>query len=151
MPRFYTPTDKSSVARINCGVVAQQSNIPGAGYGLFASRPFQKNEYISYYDGIEITRREALELRLKGQDSHVRSTSLLGLCVNGYTGQNIPDLAGAASLANHRTRADGANTRLENKNGICWLRANCNIQPGDELTCDYGRGYWQHRQGQTKV
>lgn len=114
------------------------------GQGLFATREFQKHEYITFYAGLRISRNEALRLRLAGLDSHVRSTSLLGDCVDGYTSNNIPDGAGAASIANHRPR-QLANARLENKNGVSWLRANRHIKVGEEITCDYGRGYWKHR------
>ena len=143
--RFQVPRSTKEVAHIKQGLVVQQSNIPDAGKGLFTTIEFSKNEYITFYDGELITREEALERRRRGQDSHIRSNAVLGDCIDGYTGQSIPDGSGGASIANHQAPPT-ANSRYDSRNGVTWLRANRNIRVGEEVTCDYGKAYWRLRE-----
>jgi hypothetical protein len=122
-------------------VAVGKSNTPRAGKGLFAMRDFQRNEFITFYDGTLVDRKTALELRRTGHDTHVRCIYFLGDCINGYNGKNIQYGHGGASIANDLFNAN--NCRLENSlDNKVWLRANRDIEKHEELGYSYGKQYW---------
>lgn len=63
-------------ATIGDGVEVRASSIEQAGNGLFASRAFARGDFITEYDGREISHTEAQLLRAQGAHTHVRCLSL---------------------------------------------------------------------------
>jgi SET domain-containing protein len=143
--RHYAPRTTGDVCTIDHGLEVKTSTIAGAGMGLFSTEEFKRNSYITFYDGEAITRSQALERRRRGKDTHIRSVGLMGDCIDGYTGATIRAGCGGASIANDGQLPDRNNCRLENKNGIAWLRANRDISSGEELLCSYGKLYWHSK------
>lgn len=60
--RYSVPKDLSTCALSNGHVYIAVSNLPNAGYGLFARKSFQRGEYITYYDGVVMDWLEAKRL-----------------------------------------------------------------------------------------
>lgn len=66
------------------GLEIKISTIPGAGGGLFATREFAKNEWVTFYDGRVISHEEAKELeKTPGAVSHVRKVSSMHSMIDG--------------------------------------------------------------------
>jgi len=141
--RHYAPRATSEVYTIGHGLQVKPSIIREAGMGLFCTQAFKRNSYITFYDGETITREQALERRSRGKDTHIRSVGLMGDCIDGYTGSTVKTGCGGASLANDGLSPAKNNCRLENNNGVTWLRANRDISSGEELLCSYGKLYWR--------
>ena len=98
-----------------------------AGLGLFAARPFKKNERIIEYFGRTITNAEAYTSRSKYLfEVHSRKT------IDGMTRRNT------ARYINHSCRP---NCTPEIEHGRIFIDAKRNIQTGEELTYDYGKEY----------
>ena len=141
--RFNEP--RSPQYTIGNGLRVGPSLIKLAGFGLFATREFIKNEYITHYEGEKISRQEALLRRLRGEDSHIKCLYLMGDCIDGIKGKAVVKGCGGASLANDARTQKENNTRYETRNGTIWLRATRDIAKGEELLVSYGRAYWsQH-------
>jgi hypothetical protein len=123
-------------------VTVNQSSIPHAGKGLFALQEFRRNDYITFYDGIVVDRQEALDLREKNLDTHIRSIYFLGDCINGYTGADIKNGHGGASIANDLFKLNNCKLVNADDNRV-WLQATRNISTQEELGYSYGTQYWK--------
>lgn len=141
--RFSEPL--SHQCTVGNGLRVKKSFIPDAGFGLFATRDFLKNEYITHYEGDLISRQEALARRSRGEDSHIKCLHLMGDCIDGIKGNSAVKGCGGASLVNDARSQKGNNTRFETRNGTIWLRATRDIAKGEELLASYGRTYWRIR------
>src|SRR5688500_1644374 len=99
----------SNLSRLGSGLEVKQSQIPNAGYGLYASINFKQNDYITIYEGKIITKKEADEITKKDPErrSHMRSLQLGQSVIDGKI-DPIPG-KGGASFAN-----DANNTNFKN-------------------------------------
>jgi hypothetical protein len=110
------------------------------GLGLFAIEPIKKGTFIAEYKGRRVTNAEAEELEAKSSRYMYEINSRW--TVDGSTRKNI------ARYANHscRPNAESDVVRGERargrKGGMVIIRAIRNIKPGDEITYDYGRDYF---------
>lgn len=120
---------------------AKESNIPGAGKGLFALSKtedgilFRKGQIVCAYSGQRISRQE-LDRRYDD------FTAPYGLC--GHGNKNCEDAAcerGLGSLANGTLDYRQANIEYRVRKGKLCLIATKNIMNGHELLADYGREY----------
>lgn len=99
-----------------------------AGLGLFALKPIKKGDFIAYYSGRVITTKEADELWTKYLfEINNRWT------VDGSNRRNV------ARYINHSCRPNAETDVKKHKIIITAIRS---IQPGDEITYNYGRGYF---------
>ena len=99
-----------------------------SGLGLFATGPFRKGEFIAQYWGRKLTEKQAdavdnkylFELNDKWTiDGSIRSNT--------------------ARYINHACRPNG---KIDIARGIIVIRAIRKIQPGEEITYNYGRNYF---------
>ena len=129
------------------GVRAAPSRIAGAGLGLFATKDFSKNEWITAYEGERIPRDDAKRLREANKDSHVATLEKGVWAIDGI--KKPQEGKGGASFVNHSDDTSGRNCKLDvfyptrdRLLGTLALRATKDIEEGDELLCSYGRDYW---------
>jgi SET domain-containing protein len=140
------------VSTIGDGIEIKESTIPDSGNGLFVTKDFKKNDWITFYDGKEITREEAQSLKERGEQSHVRSLDINRTAIDGL---RIPEYGrGGASFANHK-EGEHANSAFrkewieKKKKGITKtgnviiLVAKRDIKKGEEVFVDYGKDYWK--------
>lgn len=115
------------------GLQVKKSGIPTAGWGLFATRPFKKNELIIRYRGEKVTPTE-LEHRYDYDGYNVTAPYAID-------GVDAACRRGAAAYINstHGTNIN-ANVRITPSLNV---RANRAIRKGDELFTNYGRDYWE--------
>jgi SET domain-containing protein len=99
-----------------------------AGLGLFAVKPIKKGQFIAYYSGRIITNAEADKLWTKYLfELNSRWT------VDGSNRRNT------ARYINHACRPNAETDVKKHKIIITAIK---NIQPGDEITYNYGRAYF---------
>jgi uncharacterized protein len=100
------------------------------GLGLFATEPIKKRSYIVEYKGPRLANEQAEKLEARGSrylyELNGRWT------IDGSSRNNI------ARYANHSCRPNAESHHI---NGKVVLRAIKTINPGDEITYNYGRDY----------
>jgi len=110
------------------------------GLGLFATKPIKKRTIIVEYKGRRITNAEAD--RLEAQNSRYMYELNTRWTVDGSSRSNV------ARYANHSCRPNAESDVLlgpraqGRRGGMVIIRAIRNIQPGDEITYDYGKDYF---------
>ena len=135
---------------------------PGKGYGAFALRHFEAGSIVGDYCGEAISRRDigarydkTESLRI---DDHlwVISRQKRGIPTTGdylyrveddlYIDAEDPDVSSSwARFINHASQPNLQGKSLAKSytgEPRVWFVARCDIEPGDELTWDYGDDYW---------
>ena len=110
------------------------------GLGLFATEPIKKGTLIAEYKGRRVTNAQADELEARGSRYMYELNSRW--TVDGSDRSNL------ARYGNHSCRPNAESDVIRGKRargrkgGMVILRAIRNIKPGDEITYDYGRDYF---------
>jgi SET domain-containing protein len=110
------------------------------GLGLFATRPIKKRTIFLEYKGPRITNAEAERLEARGSRYMYEINSRW--TIDGKARSNI------ARYGNHSCRPNAESDILlgkradGRKGGKVIIRAIKNIEPGEEITYDYGKDYW---------
>src|SRR5438105_345740 len=110
------------------------------GLGLFATDPIKKGAFIAEYKGRRVDNEEADRLEARGSRYMYELNSRW--TVDGSGRHNL------ARYANHSCRPNAESDVIRGprargrKGGIVIIRATKNIKPGDEITYDYGRDYF---------
>lgn len=100
------------------------------GWGVFATRPINKNTRIIHYAGEKITNRESLKREIHYLKSgHIWCFKLNRLYVR--------DAAVGGNIARYINHSCTPNCYSWIKNGVIWIRASRNIKRGEELSYDY--------------
>lgn len=142
------PGDKFFSHVYGNGVDIRRTTLPNTSHrnrGLFASVDIEKNALITEYDGIRISREDAMAMRRAGKATHVK-----GLNYDVFLDGNRWPLPGqgAAQLANDGRGVFKNNAKFvilyDSKIGRdrCFLKALTRLSAGDEVFVSYGRGYW---------
>jgi hypothetical protein len=113
--------------------------------GLFATRPFLKNELVTEYTGEYITREQAVERRKNGKASHIKSLTHHQL----IDGNRSPkEGQGVAQFTNDATKTGGNNTQFytpfdkKEARYRIFLKATRDIACDEEIFVCYGNDYW---------
>lgn len=148
-------TALASCAVLGNGLHVQQSTIPSAGMGLWTTRNFRKNEFITYYSGRRVTGDREVQKIMdehragieRGEDAHSHTLSVNRFeLIIGFKGMPPPPQQGGGSYAN-----DGGpslnNSRyhkltLNSGKDVVLLKATTNIDKGSEIFVSYGKTYW---------
>ncbi len=114
-------------------VIRKKSKIKGAGYGVYACEPFNKNTRIVEYQGelISASKSDWRERRYQAKGMIWSFTVSRRLVRDGNVGGNI------ARFINHSCKP---NCYSEVVKHTVWIRAGRNIKKGEELTYDYNTG-----------
>src|SRR5262245_7264191 len=102
------------------------------GLGLFATAPIAKGAFIVEYSGPRISTREARARETKYGARYMFEINSR-FTVDGSTRRNI------GRYANHSCRPNAESVLVKSK---VMLRAKRAIEPGEEITYDYGREYF---------
>ncbi len=102
------------------------------GLGLFATVPIEKGAFIIKYKGRRIRHAQAARLEARGSRYMFEINSRW--TVDGSNRRNI------ARYANHSCRPNAESDLVKGK---VILRAIKKIRPGEEITYDYGREYFE--------
>jgi SET domain-containing protein len=101
------------------------------GLGLFATMPIKKNTLIIEYVGPRIPTPEAHALERAGRNRYMFEINSRWT-IDGSSRENI------ARYANHACRPNVESVLIRGK---IFFKAIRRIQPGEEITYDYGRDY----------
>jgi len=122
---------------------------PGKGEGLFASRRIKAGEFIMDYLGETMTADELdgryanlLEARYA-----LELTGPLGLSPSYIDAVN-PARSNLGRYINHCSRPTCRKVRQRFPDRRLRFFAACDLEPGDELTFDYGDAYWTGRENE---
>ena len=110
----------------------RQSQIHGL--GLFAKRDIIKNTIVTFYDGERIDWKEANNLPDK---RYLRTVAHGHEVIDGI--KMRIDGFGAGSLINH---SNAPNCIFIVRNDNVWVKAKRGLLQDEEMTVNYGRGYW---------
>lgn len=126
--------DPKSLSTIGEGVYVTESKIPNAGYGLFASKFFNRGDYITLYDGEVLSYKSAWSRRII---THMCTRE--GVYVDGI---KEPVLGkGGGSFSNTSKLKKYANSEIVGNLGNIMLRALKIIKPDDEILVFYNQKY----------
>jgi len=121
------------------GLRVKPSEIAGAGFGLFTTKPFKKNEKIVDYTGERVSRAE-IDRR------YVGTTGQYVLCEGNRPKSRCVDArktnSGAGRYANDARGSNQRNNARFLQRGF-GIKASRNIPVGREVLVSYGRGYWR--------
>jgi uncharacterized protein len=101
------------------------------GLGLFATAPIAKRTFIVEYSGRRLNNKQAEAMEAKNSKYLYEINSRW--TIDGSSRKNI------GRYANHSCRPNCETDRR--RDGKVFIRAIKNIQPGEEITYDYGRDY----------
>ncbi len=104
-----------------------------AGLGLFAVRPIKRRDYIVTYSGPWISTEEAEVLERRNVRYLFEVTSQW--TINGGSRRNL------GRYANHSCRPNAEAVRRQGKRQLVLLALR-KIAPGEEITYDYGKDYF---------
>lgn len=123
-------------------LLVKKSRIPGAGKGLFTTKPIKKDARIIEYKGEIIGWKDYNERVKKNEDGYLFYFSRKK-CVDAY---HTPQYkARYANDAMGITRIKGVrnNSHYEVHDDKCYIVAARDIKAGEEIYCDYTRDYWK--------
>jgi hypothetical protein len=138
----YPPFCKAHTSQVY-GVTVARSRIPGAGKGLFATRPFKANTPIAPIYGetvssSELTRRYGTSTAPYGVEASGRFYD--GACLRyiGHMSNSVFDVSGKSVAG----RCNG--TIAADRRGRPWLYSAKHIDAGEEVLTYYGQRYLLH-------
>jgi hypothetical protein len=118
--------------------------------GLFATKDFCKNDFITRYVGKTISWAEAKRRKKSNDVSHVRRLLPFVSAVDGDTKGVITPGKGGGSWINDPRDNRKVNSTYETKElsrsnptPIIVMKATKNIKRGTEIFASYGAGYWR--------
>ena len=100
------------------------------GFGVFALEPITKNTRIIDYDGELIDHKESL----KRETKYLKQGCIWCFTVNRRWVRDANVGGNVARFLNHACKP---NCYSQIVGRTIWIRAGCNIEPGEELTYDY--------------
>ena len=110
------------------------------GLGLFATKPFRKRQYIVTYRGRRISNDEAERMEARGSRYLFEINSRW--TIEGSTRTN------RARYVNHSCRPNAE--AVQRKGPIIVYVARRRIKPGEEITVDYGKDYFDSFIGKSR-
>jgi len=135
-------------AVVDDGVEIGPSLIPNAGQGLFATREFARNELVTKYEGSIMTDQEARDKCAldPANASHMRTMDSHHLVIDGLREATAAKGKGGGSFANESAKPNCiyfARWNASIAQNEVYLKAKRKIAIGEEITTNYGRGYWK--------
>lgn len=119
----------------------KQSQLPGAGKGLYTSKAISKDSKIIEYRGEIIDYREYRRRARKEQDQYLfylhRDLCIDALHTPQYKARYANDAAGITRVKGLRNNSDYV--IFEDK---CFIVASRNIKAGEEIFVNYTKPYW---------
>ncbi len=124
------------------GVRVKRSSIPQAGLGLFASRPFAPNEFVSTYGGEQVTEAQ---LRQRYENTPYAPFGVYTMEVgrDRYVDARNSNSGNARYINDARGTNKTNNTRItRSTNSARKLKTTRRVAAGAEFFVNYGQDYW---------
>lgn len=125
--------------RLGSGLAMLPSGIKNAGLGVYLTIPVAKNQIITEYTGQRMSRQEAMQKRMIGEDTHMVGVDFDEVIDGIYMQDGL-----CAAFVNDAINSKFANnTTFYRKGNRVFLKAKDAIPAGSELFVSYGMMYWQ--------
>lgn len=126
------------------GLQVKKSNIRGARKGLFAAKPFKKNERVTNYTGKNLTKKQKDESTSAYIFQPNKKTFIDAANSNEDYGRFIND---CTTSARRKGYCDGNNAvfKFNPRTKKVNVRATKNIEPNEEVYVSYGPSYWKDK------
>jgi hypothetical protein len=124
-----------NIATVGFGVCVEDQ--PPMGWGLKATQSFVPGQLITQYDGIAMSKEEALEIHQRDPASTHHIISFAKWAINGLSHRESAKGYGGASFANHSPNSPNSEFYVDH-DGLVFLKALSPIEPGDWIMTDYG-------------
>jgi|SRR3954462_3430563 len=118
----------------------KESNIVGAGMGLFTAISIYKDEVICLFKGEHLSHEESLKRVLAGEDRYFINMVEGGIMDSMHVhcfAKYANDVVGSTFKAN-------AKISLDEYDNVC-IVATRKISEGEEIFCSYGKRYWKNK------
>lgn len=137
----YCPEHLASV----WGVEVKESEVEGAGDGLFAVRDFEKGNNIVPYLGriIIVMRYDDSSDEDSDNGESVSGPYVVQMKKDHYVDAARTDSEGRYANAAPKGKQNNAQIVYDSRNRRVWIRARVNIPAGTEIRTAYGKSYWQ--------
>lgn len=123
-------------------LLVKKSKLPGAGRGLFTTKPFKKDDKIIEYRGEIIGWKDYNDRVKRGEDGYLffvrRDKCIDAYKTPQYKARFANDAAGIVRIKGLRN-----NSHYEIHDDRCYIVAARDIKAGEEIFCDYTRDYWK--------
>ena len=122
-------------------LVVKKSKLPGAGKGLFTTKPFKKDDRIIEYRGEVIGWKQYNERVKQNKDGYLfyfnRNKCVDAFNTPQYKARFANDAAGLVRIKGLKN-----NSHYEIQDNKCYIVAARDIKAGEEIFCDYTKDYW---------
>jgi uncharacterized protein len=123
-------------------LLVKKSKIPGAGKGLFTTKPYKKDDKIIEYRGEIIGWGEYNKRVARNEDGYLfyfnRNKCVDAFHTPQYKARFANDAAGIVRIKGLRN-----NSHYEIHDDKCYIVAARDIKAGEEIFCDYTKDYWK--------
>jgi uncharacterized protein len=123
-------------------LLVKKSKIPGAGKGLFTTKPYKKDDKIIEYRGEIIGWGEYNKRVARNEDGYLfyfnRNKCVDAFHTPQYKARFANDAAGIVRIKGLRN-----NSHYEIHDDKCYVVAARDIKAGEEIFCDYTKDYWK--------
>jgi uncharacterized protein len=123
-------------------LLVKKSKLPGAGKGLFTTKPFKKDDKIIEYRGEIIGWGEYNKRVARNEDGYLfyfnRNKCVDAFHTPQYKARFANDAAGIVRIEGLRN-----NSHYEIHDNKCYIVAARDIKAGEEIFCDYTKDYWK--------
>jgi uncharacterized protein len=119
----------------------KESQIPGAGDGLFTAIPIYKGEVIAIFKGRILSEKEAQDIAANGDDRFFINMPD-GTILDSMNVECFAKYANDASGSVKSRYKNNSKITLDENGNVC-IVATRNISAGEEIFCSYGKKYWK--------
>lgn len=123
-------------------LVVKRSRLPGAGKGLFTTKFIKKDSKIIQYRGEIIGWKDYNERVKRNEDGYLFYFNR-NYCVDAYHTPQYKARYANDAMGIVRIKGIRNNSFYEIEDDKCYIVASRDIQPGEEIYCDYTRDYWK--------
>jgi uncharacterized protein len=139
--KYANTTTHKIAAREPDYLYTRESQIPGAGSGLFTAIPVYRHEVIAIFKGKILSDQEAALKAAKGKDAYfinMPDGTILDAIKKNSFAKYANDAAGLVKSAFRN------NSKITlNEDGHVCVVASRKIKAGEEIFCSYGVNYWK--------
>lgn len=123
-------------------LVVKRSRLPGAGKGLFTTKFIKKDSKIIQYRGEIIGWKDYNERVKRNEDGYLFYFNR-NYCVDAFRTPQYKARYANDAMGIVRIKGVRNNSYYEIEDDKCYIVASRDIQPGEEIYCDYTRDYWK--------
>ncbi|MFN6040030.1 MAG: SET domain-containing protein [Bacteroidota bacterium] len=123
-------------------LIVKKSKIPGAGKGLFTTRPIEKGSRVIEYRGEIIAWKEYSQRVKENKDGYLFFVSRK-VCIDAFSTPQYKARYANDALGYVRVKGIKNNSHYETEGEKCFIVATKNINAGEEIYVDYTRDYWK--------